>query len=160
MAFGSSIPRGLRIALDLSKKYIFRLPEVEIDHLVIGGGMSRTWLSRSSLCSYHHLISGVVGLSVARQLVLHHSEKTTYLVERHNRAGEETRWTPGTQSMGSSLIRLSLAPVTRKWAMEVCPSQDAKTNKVLIGLNQAFTISPTHSRLVCIWRTTPPSQAL
>ena len=106
--------RWITHSLNSSRKYTFRLPGFQIDHLVIGGGMSRTWLSHSSLCSYHHLISGVVGLSVARQLVLRHFEKTTYLVERHNRAGEELRWTPGTQSMGSGLIRLLLAPVTRK----------------------------------------------
>ena len=88
------------------------------------------------------MISGVMRPVVARQLVLRHSEKTTNLEERHNRAGEETRWTPRTQSMGSSLIHLSLAPITRKSAMEVCPSQHAKTNKVLTGSNQAFTISP------------------
>ena len=35
--------------------------------------------------------SGVVGLAIARRLVLRHPERSTYLVERNSRVGEETR---------------------------------------------------------------------
>ena len=91
MDFASSKLRGLCIALNSSSKYAFRPPEFQIDHLVIGGGMSRT-LAFSFLARFlHHFLSGVVGLAVARQLALRHPENSTYLVERHNRAGEETR---------------------------------------------------------------------
>ncbi|CAO1630206.1 unnamed protein product [Parajaminaea phylloscopi] len=45
-------------------------PSMQVDHLVIGGG--------------------VVGLAVAAQLARRYPEKATYLVERHRRAGEET----------------------------------------------------------------------
>lgn len=45
-------------------------PSMSVDHLVIGGG--------------------VVGLAVAAQLVRRYPEKSTFLVERHRRVGEET----------------------------------------------------------------------
>lgn len=35
---------------------------------------------------------GVVGLAIARLLSLHYPEKSTFLVERNERAGEETRF--------------------------------------------------------------------
>ena len=91
MDFVSSKLRGLRIALNSSNKYTFPPQEFQVDHFVIGGGMSRTWLSHSLPRSYHRFLSGVVGLAVARQLAFRRPENTTYLVERHNRAREETR---------------------------------------------------------------------
>ena len=91
MDFGSPKLRGLRIALNSANKYTVRPPEFQVDHFVIGGGMSRTWLSHSLLRSYHRFLLGVVGLAVARQLVFRHPENATYLVERHNRARGETR---------------------------------------------------------------------
>lgn len=35
---------------------------------------------------------GVVGLAVARKLSEAFADRTTFLVERHTRFGEETRW--------------------------------------------------------------------
>lgn len=48
-----------------------RQPELQVDHLVVG--------------------AGVVGLAIAAQLATRWPEKTTYVVERNERAGEETR---------------------------------------------------------------------
>ncbi|RDX55698.1 NAD dehydrogenase [Lentinus brumalis] len=62
--------RGLRAALNAQKKYRFKEPEGAVDHLVVGGG--------------------VVGLAIARHLGRRFPEKSTYLVERHHIAGEET----------------------------------------------------------------------
>ncbi|KAI0638256.1 NAD dehydrogenase [Trametes polyzona] len=62
--------RGLFAALNGSNKFVFKSPEYSIDHLVIGGG--------------------VVGLAVAQRLAQKFPGKSTYLVERHRAAGEET----------------------------------------------------------------------
>ncbi|KAI0335536.1 NAD dehydrogenase [Cubamyces sp. BRFM 1775] len=62
--------RGLITALNGQKRYRFKAPEYAIDHLVIGGG--------------------VVGLAVAQRLAQTFPEQSTYLVERHGVAGEET----------------------------------------------------------------------
>ncbi|KAI8457671.1 FAD dependent oxidoreductase [Phakopsora pachyrhizi] len=48
----------------------FLHPEVSVDHLVIG--------------------AGAVGLAVGRELTLKFKEKSTYLLERHHRPGQET----------------------------------------------------------------------
>lgn len=52
------------------RRYGPREPSMQVDHLVIGGG--------------------VVGLAIAAQLARRYPEKSTFLVERHRRAGEET----------------------------------------------------------------------
>ncbi|KAF9268228.1 NAD dehydrogenase [Marasmius fiardii PR-910] len=62
--------RPLTIALNASGKYRFRTPEVEVDHLVVG--------------------AGVVGLAIAHKLCEKFPSKSTYVIERHIRAGEET----------------------------------------------------------------------
>ncbi|KAG8996809.1 hypothetical protein FRB94_001347 [Tulasnella sp. JGI-2019a] len=59
--------RGLIAALELG--YAYKRPELVVDHLVIGGG--------------------VVGLAIAQRLSEKYPAKSTYLVERHERAGEE-----------------------------------------------------------------------
>lgn len=46
------------------------VPEIEVDHLIIGGG--------------------VIGLAIARQLATRYPERSTYLVERHKHPGQET----------------------------------------------------------------------
>ena len=46
------------------------VPDIQVDHLVIGGG--------------------VVGLAIARQLASQHPDKSTFLVERHKHPGQET----------------------------------------------------------------------
>jgi 2-hydroxyglutarate dehydrogenase len=47
-------------------------PELEVDNLVIGGG--------------------VVGLALAERLARQRAGESTILVERHSRVGEETRY--------------------------------------------------------------------
>ncbi|KAI0034418.1 NAD dehydrogenase [Vararia minispora EC-137] len=60
----------LKSALNSSKRFTFKEPESVVDHIVVGGG--------------------VVGLAVARYLAQRFPDKTTVLLERHTRAGEET----------------------------------------------------------------------
>ncbi|KAJ3805589.1 NAD dehydrogenase [Lentinula aff. lateritia] len=62
--------RGLAAALNSGGKFKFKAPEVAVDHLVIG--------------------AGVVGLAIAQRLCESFPSKSTYVVERHARAGEET----------------------------------------------------------------------
>ncbi|KAH9049215.1 NAD dehydrogenase [Lactarius deliciosus] len=62
--------RGLTTSLNCTRRYKFKSPEAVVDHIVIGGG--------------------VVGLAVARALSRRFPEKTTIVIERHTRAGEET----------------------------------------------------------------------
>ncbi|KAF8259897.1 FAD dependent oxidoreductase-domain-containing protein [Lactarius quietus] len=62
--------RSLTTTLNSTKRYKFKSPEAVVDHIVIGGG--------------------VVGLAIARALSHRFPEKTTILIERHTRAGEET----------------------------------------------------------------------
>ncbi|KAH9843870.1 NAD dehydrogenase [Rhodofomes roseus] len=61
--------RGLAAALNSNGRYAYKKPEFAVDYLVVGGG--------------------VVGLAIARQLVQSFPSKATFLVERHDRAGEE-----------------------------------------------------------------------
>lgn len=62
--------RALKAALNSAGKYKYKSPDGAVDFLVVGGG--------------------VVGLAVAQRLVERFPNKSTYLVERHRRAGEET----------------------------------------------------------------------
>ncbi|ESK93747.1 nad dehydrogenase [Moniliophthora roreri MCA 2997] len=62
--------RPLIAALNSSGKYGFKSPEITVDHLVVG--------------------AGVVGLATAQRLCERFPAKSTYVVERHGRAGEET----------------------------------------------------------------------
>ncbi|KDR83478.1 hypothetical protein GALMADRAFT_55409 [Galerina marginata CBS 339.88] len=62
--------KGLTRALNDSGRFKYKDPESVVDFLIIGGG--------------------VVGLAVAQRLCQHFPSKSTYLVERHGRAGEET----------------------------------------------------------------------
>ncbi|KAH7931254.1 pyridine nucleotide disulfide oxidoreductase-like protein [Leucogyrophana mollusca] len=62
--------RGLTAALNSTGKFKYRDPDAAVDFLVVGGG--------------------VVGLAVAQRLSERFPTKSTYLVERHPRAGEET----------------------------------------------------------------------
>ncbi|PVF98593.1 FAD dependent oxidoreductase [Serendipita vermifera] len=64
------VVRNVSVALNSSSRYKFRPPEFDVDYLVIGGG--------------------VVGLAISRALVLGRPNKSTYLVERNARVGEET----------------------------------------------------------------------
>ncbi|KDQ64930.1 hypothetical protein JAAARDRAFT_167704 [Jaapia argillacea MUCL 33604] len=62
--------RGLAAALNGSGRFKYKSPESVVDFLVVGGG--------------------VVGLAVAQRLSERFPNKSTFLVERHSRAGEET----------------------------------------------------------------------
>ncbi|KAH7344999.1 NAD dehydrogenase [Rhizoctonia solani] len=62
--------RGLAVALNSHGRYIYKKPEMAVDHLIIG--------------------AGVVGLAIAQRLAYKLPGKSTYLVERNSRAGEET----------------------------------------------------------------------
>ncbi|QRV91025.1 FAD-dependent oxidoreductase [Ceratobasidium sp. AG-Ba] len=62
--------RGLKAALNSSGRYGLRKPEMAVDHLIIG--------------------AGVAGLTIAYRLAQKYPEKSTYLVERNSRVGEET----------------------------------------------------------------------
>ncbi|KAJ3569350.1 hypothetical protein NP233_g5104 [Leucocoprinus birnbaumii] len=62
--------RGLTRALNESGRFKYKPPEQAVDYLVIGGG--------------------VVGLAIAQRLSQRFPSKSTFLVERHGRAGEET----------------------------------------------------------------------
>jgi hypothetical protein len=63
-------PSAAAMTSALRRRYPFRAPELSIDNLVIG--------------------AGVVGLAVARRLAKFDG-KSTFLVERNARAGDETR---------------------------------------------------------------------
>lgn len=62
--------RPLLTALNAGGRYAYREPEMQVDHLVIGGG--------------------VVGLAIANALAHRWPSKSTYLVERHAQIGQET----------------------------------------------------------------------
>ncbi|KAK2466410.1 hypothetical protein APHAL10511_002052 [Amanita phalloides] len=61
--------RGVVAALNTSGKYAYKAPDLAVDFLVIGGG--------------------VIGLAIAQRLSRRYPNKTTFLVERHSRPGEE-----------------------------------------------------------------------
>ncbi|KAK7470990.1 hypothetical protein VKT23_002403 [Stygiomarasmius scandens] len=62
--------RGLKVALNGNGRFKYKSPELVVDHLVVG--------------------AGVVGLAIAQRLCEKFPHKSTYVVERHSRAGEET----------------------------------------------------------------------
>lgn len=62
--------RGLVASLNSTGRFKYKSPDAVVDFLVVGGG--------------------VVGLAVAQRLSEHFPTKSTYLVERHPHAGEET----------------------------------------------------------------------
>ncbi|THV05407.1 pyridine nucleotide disulfide oxidoreductase-like protein [Dendrothele bispora CBS 962.96] len=62
--------RGLKVALNGNGRFKYKSPELVVDHLVVG--------------------AGVVGLAIAQRLCEKFPSKSTYVVERHSRAGEET----------------------------------------------------------------------
>ncbi|KAH7888036.1 pyridine nucleotide disulfide oxidoreductase-like protein [Phlebopus sp. FC_14] len=62
--------RGLTAALNSTGRFKYKSPDAVVDFLVIGGG--------------------VIGLALAQKLSQRFPSKSTYLVERHARAGEET----------------------------------------------------------------------
>ncbi|PPQ79513.1 hypothetical protein CVT25_003395 [Psilocybe cyanescens] len=62
--------KGLTRALNDNGRFRYKDPESVVDFLIVGGG--------------------VVGLAVAQRLTQCFPSKSTYLVERHSRAGEET----------------------------------------------------------------------
>ncbi|KAI0299750.1 NAD dehydrogenase [Multifurca ochricompacta] len=64
------VARGLTTSLNSAGRYKFKSPEAAVDHIVIGGG--------------------VVGLAITRALSRRFPDKTTILIERHSRLGEET----------------------------------------------------------------------
>ncbi|KAI0313605.1 FAD dependent oxidoreductase [Amylostereum chailletii] len=86
--------RGITAALNSSKKFKYKDAESAVDFLVIGGG--------------------VVGLAVARQLSRRFADKSTILLERHTRAGEET------SSRNSEVIHAGLYYPERSFKTQLC----------------------------------------
>ncbi|EGO01609.1 hypothetical protein SERLA73DRAFT_158862 [Serpula lacrymans var. lacrymans S7.3] len=62
--------RGLTAALNSNNRFKYKAPEAAVDFLVVGGGVG--------------------GLAIASRLSERFPNKSTYLVERHGHAGEET----------------------------------------------------------------------
>ncbi|KAI0052602.1 FAD dependent oxidoreductase [Auriscalpium vulgare] len=86
--------RGFTAALNSAGKYPYKPPESVVDYLVVGGG--------------------VVGLAVARLLAQRCANKTTFLVERHPRGGEET------SSRNSEVIHAGLYYPTSSYKTRLC----------------------------------------
>lgn len=65
-------------------------PDSEVDFLVVGGGECACFALKILVnnCCYY---SGVVGLAVAQRLSARFLSASTYLVERHQIAGQEIR---------------------------------------------------------------------
>ncbi|KAL7282462.1 hypothetical protein ACG7TL_003933 [Trametes sanguinea] len=101
--------RGLFAALNANKQFSFKNPEFSVDHLVIGGG--------------------VVGLAVAQRLAQTHPAKSTYLVERHSVAGEET------SSRNSEVVHAGL----------YYPPDSLKTRLCLRGRRLLYDRCQTHN---------------
>ena len=74
-------------------------PDAVVDFLVIGAGaLKQLWaLGLSKLIS--HFFAGVVGLAVAQRLSQSFPSRSTCLLERHNRTGEETRYIQRSSSL-------------------------------------------------------------
>ncbi|KAF8897183.1 NAD dehydrogenase [Infundibulicybe gibba] len=86
--------RALRTALNSNGRYKFKPPEFDVDFLVIGGG--------------------VVGLSVAQRLAYRFPTLSTFLVERHTRAGEETSSRNSEVVHSGGTVLLVLPPASLK----------------------------------------------
>lgn len=82
--------RNLSICMGLSLTPLTESPEAAVDHIVIGGGMSRC-SHQPPMLNPSRRDRGVVGLAVARALLRRFPDRSTVLVERHNLPGEETR---------------------------------------------------------------------
>ncbi|KAG0147509.1 hypothetical protein CROQUDRAFT_42746 [Cronartium quercuum f. sp. fusiforme G11] len=93
----------------LRQRFVKTSPEVAIDHLVIGGG--------------------VVGLSITHYLTRHFPHKSTYLVERHNKVGQET------SSRNSEVIHAGL----------YYPLNSLKTRLCLRGRHLLYDFCRNHS---------------
>ncbi|KAI0677476.1 NAD dehydrogenase [Trametes maxima] len=100
--------RGLYTALNSRQRFKFKSPEYTIDHLVIGGG--------------------VVGLAVAQRLAQRFPRNSTFLVERHGKAGEET------SSRNSEVIHAGL----------YYPADSLKTRLCLRGRQLLYERCKTH----------------
>ncbi|KIK65630.1 hypothetical protein GYMLUDRAFT_240136 [Collybiopsis luxurians FD-317 M1] len=61
--------RGLAAALNSNGRFKYKTPQIVVDHLVIG--------------------AGVVGLAIAQRLCQKFLSKSTYVIDRHERVGEE-----------------------------------------------------------------------
>lgn len=84
------------------------LPDIQVDHLVVGGG--------------------VVGLAITNELTKRFPEKSTFLVERHKRPGEET------SSRNSEVIHAGL----------YYPPSSLKTNLCLRGRELMYDFCKQH----------------
>ncbi|KAH9482469.1 L-2-hydroxyglutarate dehydrogenase, mitochondrial [Psilocybe cubensis] len=109
--------KGLTRALNDSGRFRYKDPEAVVDFLIVGGG--------------------VVGLAVAQRLTQCFPYKSTYLVERHSRAGEETRYA---SLKAQLLIACITSHVTQKY--DLCarsypglyyPPESLKTKLCLRG---------------------------
>ncbi|KAG9219317.1 hypothetical protein CCMSSC00406_0001727 [Pleurotus cornucopiae] len=100
--------RGLLAALNSDGRYKFKAPEFAIDHLVVGGG--------------------VVGLAIAEALVKRFPKKTTFLVERNPRVGEEI------SSRNSEVIHAGL----------YYPPDSLKTKACLVGRQLLYELCDRH----------------
>jgi len=86
--------RGLKRALNDNGRFRYKAPELCVDHVVVGGG--------------------VVGLAVAQRLCRAYPDKTTYLIERHGRVGEEI------SSRNSEVIHSGLYYPEDSWKTSLC----------------------------------------
>ncbi|EAU84299.1 NAD dehydrogenase [Coprinopsis cinerea okayama7 len=86
--------RGLKRALNDTGRYRYKSPELAVDHVVIGGG--------------------IVGLAIAQRLCQQFPSKSTYLIERHPRAGEEI------SSRNSEVIHSGLYYPEDSWKTKLC----------------------------------------
>ncbi|TIB00727.1 hypothetical protein E3P94_01970 [Wallemia ichthyophaga] len=110
------MPGGSKVTL--KKLFPYKPPELAIDHLIIGGG--------------------VVGLAVAQKLAERFPTRSTYLIERHERAGEET------SSRNSEVIHAELAQDTAVCARTQAalrplqkPQNRSQENGEVIGTSQS-----------------------
>ncbi|KAJ6539012.1 NAD dehydrogenase [Mycena capillaripes] len=131
-----------------SAKYAYKAPESAVDYLVVGGG--------------------VVGLAIARSLSQKFSDKSTILVERHTRAGEETS-SRNSEVIHSGLyyppnsLKTRLCIRGRELLYERSPSYTRKTGKLVVATEkQRPYIENLHKKAQSLgWPssfTTPPDR--